>query len=253
MGLRSQRKEAAVRCHNCAFENVEQAIFCNRCGSELQLRCPTCGDANQLGSAFCKQCGRKLLEAPQASPGPSEALPATTPGQVSLCERCGTENDQASLFCYKCGWRLEHRKVQAVAQGEPAGFWIRLGAYLIDDVLLLALVVVLVAVFFGANVAAQSAGASTLASNLIGALLSILYFTLTIGSWGATLGKRMLGLKVVRTDGSPVSYLRSLLRFLCYNLSLLPVGLGFVWIAWDEQKRGWHDYICDTKVIRARQ
>ena len=39
-------------------------------------------------------------------------------------------------------------------------------------------------------------------------------------------------------------------RYFAYYLSLLPLGLGFLWIAWDQRKQGWHDKIAGTVVIR---
>ncbi len=81
----------------------------------------------------------------------------------------------------------------------------------------------------------------------------LLIGVLVVGFWrycGATPGKLALALKVVdaRTGGRP-STGRLALRFLCYLVSALPLYLGFLWIAVDRRKQGWHDKIAGTVVI----
>lgn len=66
---------------------------------------------------------------------------------------------------------------------------------------------------------------------------------------GQTPGKWALGLRVVRTDGRPLSIWRSLLRYLAYWVSALPLFLGFAWITLDKRRQGWHDKIAGTCVI----
>jgi len=61
---------------------------------------------------------------------------------------------------------------------------------------------------------------------------------------------RSYGLKVVRTDGSRVSYGRSFLRYLAYYPSWLTLGIGFIVVALTRDKRGIHDFVCDTRVIK---
>ena len=81
--------------------------------------------------------------------------------------------------------------------------------------------------------------------------LEVLYFTVAIGAWGRTIGKAMLGIKVVRRDGSAISYARSLARCLLYLIQLeLIVGITFLVIAFNPEKQGIHDMICDTGVVR---
>ena len=81
--------------------------------------------------------------------------------------------------------------------------------------------------------------------------LEVLYFTVTIGAWGKTIGKAMLGIRVVRRNGARVSYARSLARCLAYLIQLeLIMGLPFIIIALNPEKQGIHDMICDTGVVR---
>jgi len=81
-------------------------------------------------------------------------------------------------------------------------------------------------------------------------LVALAYFA---GLWawrGTTIGGIVLGLKVVRTDGQPVSFLVALVRGLAAAFSFVVLFLGFLWIAWDREKQGWHDRIAGTVVIR---
>jgi uncharacterized RDD family membrane protein YckC len=67
---------------------------------------------------------------------------------------------------------------------------------------------------------------------------------------GATLGGMILGLRVVRTDGKDVDWTTAGIRALGCFLSLLPLGLGFLWIAFDRDRQAWHDKVAGTVVIR---
>ena len=70
--------------------------------------------------------------------------------------------------------------------------------------------------------------------------------------YGATPGKLAVGVRIVdaRTGGTPPTG-RLILRLLCYLLSAAPLYLGFLWIAFDRRKQGWHDKIARTIVINS--
>ena len=80
--------------------------------------------------------------------------------------------------------------------------------------------------------------------------LQVAYEVYFIGRFGATLGKMALKLKVVRPDGSPVSYMRALGRHFAKYLSAIILLIGYIMAAFDEEKRALHDRICDTRVVR---
>ncbi|MFN2183828.1 MAG: RDD family protein [Anaerolineae bacterium] len=82
-------------------------------------------------------------------------------------------------------------------------------------------------------------------------LLSAVYFLFFWSVAGITPGKGLMGLRVVRRDGSGLSFLRSLLRLFGYWLSTLLYGLGYLWIAIDNRREAWHDKIAKTAVIYA--
>lgn len=67
---------------------------------------------------------------------------------------------------------------------------------------------------------------------------------------GTTIGGTVFGLRVVRTDGREVDWTTACLRALGCFLSLLPLGLGFLWIAFDRDRQAWHDKVAGTVVLR---
>jgi uncharacterized RDD family membrane protein YckC len=68
---------------------------------------------------------------------------------------------------------------------------------------------------------------------------------------GATPGKMLVKARIVTAEGlSPPSTARLVGRFLAYFVSILPAFLGFLWIAFDKRKQGWHDKIAGTVVVR---
>lgn len=81
-------------------------------------------------------------------------------------------------------------------------------------------------------------------------LAGMAYFTWFHGTGGRTPGKMLLGLRVIRTSGEPMGFGIAFLRWVGYIVSALPFWLGFIWIALDGKKQGWHDKIAATLVVR---
>jgi uncharacterized RDD family membrane protein YckC len=85
---------------------------------------------------------------------------------------------------------------------------------------------------------------------LFGILIAASYNVFFVGKYGATPGKMALKLKVVRADGSSLTYGRACGRYFAELLSSLACMIGYIMAAFDEEKRALHDRICDTRVIR---
>ncbi len=79
--------------------------------------------------------------------------------------------------------------------------------------------------------------------------LATAYFVLFHGMGGKTLGKWLLGLRIVGAEQTEVTYKQALLRWLG-AVGFAPLGLGFLWIIWSREKRAWHDFLARTWVIR---
>ena len=86
----------------------------------------------------------------------------------------------------------------------------------------------------------------------VGIMLAAFYYIFFHGKFGATPGKMACGLKVVRADGSKLTYGRAMGRFFGDILSGIILGIGYLMIAFDDEKRALHDRICDTRVIKTR-
>jgi uncharacterized RDD family membrane protein YckC len=72
------------------------------------------------------------------------------------------------------------------------------------------------------------------------------------GRSGQSLGKRALGTRLVRArTGEPVGFRRAVGRLVAHLLNGLPLGLGYLWPLWDEQRQTFADKVCDTVVVQA--
>jgi uncharacterized RDD family membrane protein YckC len=71
----------------------------------------------------------------------------------------------------------------------------------------------------------------------------------------ATLGGIVLNLQVQKLDGTTLAgdHSTALIRALSSLLSLLPIGLGFLWLLFDPERSTWHDKISGTRVVQVRQ
>lgn len=88
-------------------------------------------------------------------------------------------------------------------------------------------------------------------NNSIGTLIGAAYHIYMLVNYnGATLGKQAMGIKVVTASGQPIDYKTAALRYIGYIISGLALGLGFIWVLFDEKKQGWHDKIANTYVVK---
>ena len=97
---------------------------------------------------------------------------------------------------------------------------------------------------------AVNGGAFAEAALTLFGVLAFLYFFLFIALRGETLGKHLVGVRVIDGFGERPSLLRALGRTAAYVPSLALLGLGLLWIGFDREKRGLHDWLADTYVIR---
>jgi uncharacterized RDD family membrane protein YckC len=84
---------------------------------------------------------------------------------------------------------------------------------------------------------------------VVGLIFSILYY---VGFWtksGQTIAKSLLGIQVVGANGEPISWGKGLLRYIGYIISAMVASIGFLWLAFDRKRQGWHDKMAGTYVI----
>jgi uncharacterized RDD family membrane protein YckC len=89
-----------------------------------------------------------------------------------------------------------------------------------------------------------------LKSNISVFFLLSFYFIFTTKKFGGTPGKRFMGMKVIDSiTGNRISYMQSIIRFICYGVSALPLFAGFISGGFNKQRRTFHDKLADTIVI----
>jgi uncharacterized RDD family membrane protein YckC len=170
---------------------------------------PTVGDAASSGAAATMGGAASSSAAPTTSDAPpSSAAGAARPAAAA------------------------QTPPRATAALPRAGFWIRMGALLVD--------LLLVALFTGVLHHSHDLEVVVLAA--YGAMMWKLR--------GATVGSIVFDLQVVRLDGREIDWETAIVRALSCFLSLAVAGLGFIWIAFDANHQAWHDKIAGTVVVR---
>jgi len=148
----------------------------------------------------------------------------------------------------------------APASPEFAGFWLRFWAAVIDVALECVIALVLTVLlnyglrWFGARhgvTPATSAFFSGMAFILILAIGAWLYAAfMESSSWGATIGKRLVGLRVVTSLGERLTFEQATIRHLMKFLSLFTATVGFMMAGWTKRRQALHDLPLDCLVIR---
>jgi uncharacterized RDD family membrane protein YckC len=131
----------------------------------------------------------------------------------------------------------------------PPGLLRRLGAMAYDLLLLIALLMMLSYPYVWLTGGAKP---GLLVKTLYQIYLLSICFLFYGGFWvrgGQTLGMRTWRIKLVRNDGGPITWTIALKRFASALLSLLCLGLGFLWVLYDRDKLAWHDRWSGTRLI----
>ena len=66
---------------------------------------------------------------------------------------------------------------------------------------------------------------------------------------GQTPGKSLMGIKIVKTDGTPITDSDAIVRFFGYVVGGMCFALGFIWAIFDSENQGWHDKMANTYVV----
>lgn len=186
----------------------------------------------------------------------------TDSGRVA-CSQCGqlfSENDLirygTTPVCASC----KPAFVQKLKEGvniDPgilnyAGFGSRFGAKFIDGLIEQAIQYAFIIPVFGLGNPSDPAVAlrQLAVQTLFGILLNVSYQAFFLGKYGATPGKLALRIRVVRPDGSRISYGTGALRSLSEWVSGFTLGIGYLMVLWDPEKRALHDRLVNTRVIK---
>ncbi len=142
---------------------------------------------------------------------------------------------------------------------EYAGFWMRLGAYLIDFIAVWVIGWFLLAVIGLITLPFIIGGEFTPFHpfwffyrglwSFIWLIIPAVYFIFLWVLRGQTPGMMALRIKLIHTDGSSVCWGAAVVRFLGFIICWITLGLLFLWIAFDGRKQGLHDRMADTYMI----
>jgi len=142
-------------------------------------------------------------------------------------------------------------------QQEYAGFWIRTAATLIDWLILIIVTYPILYLAYGSSYWDLDPDLPFFRGTVDFLATIVLPFLYTVLFWmyrSATPGKIVLKLKILDSrSGQRLSPMQSVLRYLGYFISAIPLALGFIWVGWDAKKQSWHDKLTSTVVVRQQQ
>ena len=195
--------------------------------------------------------------------------------ETRYCSECGraTPADELAQFgdrmiCAYCKQNYAQKLREGVAPVTTvryAGFWIRFVAWIIDTIVLFIMQRVISFALLGSVLRRNVYQPGMRPEEFIGPMMGMVglawlismavgacYEGFFVAKLGATPGKMALGLKVVRPDGRPVDLGRAFGRYFAKILSAIIIFIGYIMVGFDSEKRGLHDMICDTRVVRVR-
>lgn len=137
---------------------------------------------------------------------------------------------------------------------EYVGFWARVWASLIDTVLVLLICWPVLTAIYGTAYWTDTALIKGPVDFLISWVFPVVAVIIFWIARQATPGKMAISARIVDADtGEKPSTGQLIGRYFAYYLSLLPLFLGFIWVAFDRRKQGWHDKLANTVVVRRKK
>lgn len=139
--------------------------------------------------------------------------------------------------------------MEVVSYNNYAGFFRRFVAFILDSIIINAAIglagqVIGFKVFDMDNPVNQN--------TIWVQLITMAYFVfLESSEWQSTIGKKLLGMKVVDENYQRITMVKALIRFVISYFSMAVLCLGYIWIIFDSKKQGWHDKAAGTYVIRS--
>jgi uncharacterized RDD family membrane protein YckC len=227
------------------------------------MKCQNCDEPVLFADERCGRCGAKLLHRrvfPGASKGEDFTLTTDDPQfeREAPSRTDDWEFDSPPEFApIPPGISAPSAPVLALRWG---GFFRRVAAFLVDVVIVLLLSMLMgMMSFIGYKVglaahdrivSVGNAGPLVLFLTFGWIFLTTAYFVVFHGMDGRTIGKRLFGLRVVSAEQTPVTYRQAFLRCFGLVVAVVPMAAGIFWILLNREKRGWHDLIARTWVVR---
>lgn len=157
-------------------------------------------------------------------------------------------NQQPPFGGYQQQYGLTQNKDYTSFGAVKASFGTRFVAYLVDAIIVQ---IVFSIIFTPIGLSYWSRGGNFGLSGALFYLVLGIYAFATTMFMGNTIGKKLMHIKVVSTDGSAPTQNNLIMRYIVgYLVSGVILCLGFLWAAWDPQKQGWDDKFGNTFVVR---
>lgn len=168
---------------------------------------------------------------------------------MTSCPACQREVPPGDRWCRIC-----HSNLTSPTVGRLASPGKRLGAYFIDFVLPIGAAIFIMTVGgAGALAGGERAGGGLGCLLMSGLLLAYVVFAVRLFAQGTTPGKRALGMRVVKEDGTTAGFGTMLFReWIGKVISRLVFLLGYLWILLDKDRQAWHDKLASTYVVENR-
>jgi uncharacterized RDD family membrane protein YckC len=202
------------------------------------MYCRECGNQVNPKAEICTSCGVRPLNSNKH------------------CQGCGSGTTPQQEMCVQCHTLL----TRSASKERYSGFWLRFFACFIDGIiisipLMIVSVVLLVmvmgeAMMYGYYDESAMVGFQFLCF-LIALVIGILYTAgMHSSKWQATIGKRMMGIKVTDLHGNRISFARAVGRFFGTYLSALIMYIGFLMAGFTQKKQALHDMVAGTLVVK---
>ncbi|MFO7955059.1 RDD family protein [Thioalkalivibrio sp.] len=178
------------------------------------------------------------------------------------CRECGQANPDDARYCLNCGSPMGTGPADEMAGSRPpddrgayGGFWVRVGAYLLDALIIGVPQVLAQIVISPETMVPRDPGdpmpATEVTWILVNVVVGWLYWAgMHSSQYQATLGKRVLGLRVVDYDGERISFMRATGRHFATILSGMILMIGYIMVAFTRRRQALHDLIAQTLVVR---
>ena len=265
-------------CLRCGARNSSLVTHCYYCGDRLErTRGQPLSDSKNEESTGSTESDQDAAQSVHEAEVETKKEPSeTAPGLDIVCPRCHFSNQPGSNYCSNCGLLLDDEKapgtssnIGAYQLGSPGEFWVRVGAATLDYFVVYSIYFTL-AMLFGVGIL-EFLGAGILdvidpespnyynlgqLSNVEWTLIVVdwviyyVYAPILIGLWSTTAGKRPFNLWVVKADGGRCGFWRALARELAKFFSASIFGIGYLMVAFRNDRRGLHDLIAGTAVIK---
>lgn len=214
----------------------------------MQIHCPHCRYHKEMSetavpplpcTVTCPQCGQRFtLEAEQVTAAPEDQPATPPPVPVEPAEPTVLAAAPPTV---------------SAAVADPAGFWLRVIASLLDSLLCNALVFAM-AFSLGMVLQTNAIGLNEqmqLVMALMGIVVSVFYYVFFTGYCGQTPGKMALRIKVIDNDDGDIGYGQAFVReTIGKTISGMLFGIGYLMVGLRRDKRGLHDLLSRTKVIK---